>query len=345
MNNLNIIKDRITVSEMIKTKMELLGIEKDRFIREYAQELEDGEFECMISGEYKFNDRMNKVASKFLECNIECTNKINPIISFRKDSKDINIESFEKKTYSMFEEIIKNNPKNKNFNISLKSMNDFKEYFEISTPVNLNRFLELNFNKDNFIIIKFKNELSISGMSLTISYKNIDYKCIYINSSEPLGRQNFTFFHELYHIYFEKSQMHIFNNYEYSEKGKIIEDTAHRFASALIINDTEMIKFFINNGITRFRYISYKEVYSLQKKFNVAFQFVIYKIQMLEKYDDIRDNQKIINYIPRVSRELKKYYHKSKWSELEEKIKKEDPENIFNLATNEEKVFNGVIWI
>lgn len=193
-----------------------------------------------------------------------------------------------------------------------------------------------------FLLLKFPNDLGISGVFMNKKDRDRDYGCIYINNNEPLGRQYFTLAHELYHAYFEKSQQGVCFN----ESKDPIEITANNFASHLLV--PRSILFEVLNALYTKRMngknIKIQDLFEIQKMFNVTLQAVLYSI------DDLKNYKEYITAIPKNIDMYKKYYLPKYWDELNNKSQKyginlnlcfpkyEFPENFKrNLISNYDK--------
>lgn len=172
----------------------------------------------------------------------------------------------------------------------------------------LNTVLE---DKDDYILMYFPNKLGISGAVFNKKDLNHEYKCIYINSNEPIGRRNFTLAHEIYHIYFEKSINGICKYEDF--KVDYVEKNAEQFASNLLIPRDNLVYHLINLQYKNTSFIDIGDILKLQKIFKVSFQAILMAIDSLIK------NPRYIEFwecIPQIPRQYKKYYQENYWEEL-----------------------------
>lgn len=182
-----------------------------------------------------------------------------------------------------------------------------------------------------FYILKFPNELGISGAYIRKKGREKDYNCIYINTADPIGRQNFSLLHELYHVFYEKSN-------ELVSLSKMIEFDpveykAERFASYVLIPREKLIS---NLKKIKFRkvrfFINIKELLSLQKKFQCSFIALIYAINDLKSEES--------DLVPLNIHTFWRYKNKDKWSELEAITEKYNCDGEINLNKSD----NLQIW-
>lgn len=156
-----------------------------------------------------------------------------------------------------------------------------------------------------FFIIKFPFNGEISGAYLEKKGREKVYKCIYINTNEPIGRINYSFFHEVYHAFFEKSNP---NTLEYNQKNDPIERKANKFASNMLIPRKYLSEKLRELSKEEDNWnIKMEDIFELQKIFNVSFQSLIYAISEL---NDIK---------PKNISSFFKYYKKNNWDDLEKR--------------------------
>lgn len=176
----------------------------------------------------------------------------------------------------------------------------------------------LDYTKE-FLLLKFPNEMNISGAYIEKTGREKTYKCIYINTNEPLGRQSFSFAHELYHALHEKSNdvLSVTNAYHYDP----VEYCAERFASHLLIPRTHLKKMLSNiKGFKSYYYIKQDLLFKLQKIYGVSFMAIVYAIDTLEDKEIIPDNIK----------KYMKYKWPKYWEDLEKKTLANDKNNMLN---------------
>ena len=158
-----------------------------------------------------------------------------------------------------------------------------------------------------FYILKFPNDLGISGSYIRKKGRDKDYNCIYINTNEPIGRQNFSLMHELYHAFYEKSNeiVSLYKMVAYDS----IEFTAERFASYVLI-PREILKFELTKikGSNCIFNICIEQLFDLQEKFKCSFISLVYAISELKNERN--------DLVPRNINQFWKYKNQNKWDEL-----------------------------
>ncbi|MDU1116413.1 MAG: ImmA/IrrE family metallo-endopeptidase [Clostridium butyricum] len=134
---------------------------------------------------------------------------------------------------------------------------------------------------DKYIIIRFKNDKEIQGFTL----KKGDFRCIYINSSDVLGRQNYSCWHEFYHCIDDINEVRI------SKKGdkSPAEEEAEYFASCMLL-DKEELDGYIRELCGSEKNLNEEELIKIQYKFNVSFGSL--KTRLAEMYK----NKKYFTY-------------------------------------------------
>lgn len=198
----------------------------------------------------------------------------------------------------------------------IKCVKTFREKFALEEHEIIKNIF--NIIDDSFLILKFPNKMGVSGVSTVKKDRNIEYKCIYINTNEPIGRQNFTFAHELYHIYFKKAT-NVLCLEDERDKDEV-EKEAEMFASNLLIPRYWLLKKLrdYGYGLSKNEWLKMHHVFWLQREFNVSFQAIIYAIEDIGKHE-IYD--RFSDYIPQIPDYFKQYY-RSNWDKLEIETKK-----------------------
>lgn len=182
-----------------------------------------------------------------------------------------------------------------------------------------------------FYILKFPNELGISGAYIKKRGREKDYNCIYINTAEPIGRQNFSLLHELYHAIYEKSNEIV--SLKKMVSSDPVEFRAERFASYVLIPRDRLI-----NNLRRIKlgkgkfFINIKDLLVLQKEFQCSFTALIYAISDL--------NVDLPTLVPLNINTFWKYAKEQNWSELEKITEKYNSEYEVNLNKSD----NSQIW-
>jgi Zn-dependent peptidase ImmA (M78 family) len=193
---------------------------------------------------------------------------------------------------------------------------EFRKLFDIDEKP-IHNIFSLAFAKE-FFILKFPFNEKISGAYIEKKGRNKTYKCIYINKIEPIGRIAFSFMHEIYHAYYEKSDKEVFS---YTQSKDAIEIKANEFASFILIPRVYLIRELNKlRGNRRTWTIENYQIFDLQKIFNVSFLAIVKAITDLED-----ENLKPINLKP-----FYKYIHPKYWKELEELTLQYDAKNQLN---------------
>lgn len=208
------------------------------------------------------------------------------------------------------------------------NLDDFYRKFKINKTECISDIIALMKEKDDILVLKFPNEIGVSGIFTLKKDRDKEYKCVYVNTNETKGRQNFTFVHELYHAYYEKAPRGMCINEDYNHP---IEKRAEVFASNILIPRLALLKELKLLRYDNESYLKLIDVFKLQKKFNVSAQAIIYAVDSLkidERYVDLK------KLVPIVDGELKKYY-KSNWKQLEELTLEYDPSNKLNSYTQQ----------
>lgn len=156
-----------------------------------------------------------------------------------------------------------------------------KKYFDVITQPISNSFKAVE--ELGFFVISIPAPDTISGMTMSIDDKSM----IVINSNQPLGRQNYSIWHEVYHWYTKDGQDISFHGQsEYSET----EFKAEVFASEILI-PRDMLFLAIEdlgkgNGI---KYLSKKDIVILQNKFFVSYRAMLMRIISLTKEQSLNN--------------------------------------------------------
>lgn len=329
-------------AELFKAKMRELKLTKEDCI-EMFEELDEDKIEAMVSGQVPYTERMNCILEYITGRVCERENMKRGMRKyFRLSGKKKERYDFINEIVDIFyKETLMRSESDKK--VTIRTISEFKQKFRLSKPVTINDFIKRNKSVDNFIVILMNNDVGISGMSMKIHTKGVCFKCIYVNSGEPLGRQVFTFFHEIYHIYVDGSKIESEINITY--KDDEIEESADRFAGDIIIDTHDLFKFCKQENMSSHRDVEFDEICIIQKKFGVTFQYVMYKIDNVRKLviskgkEEVNDKKHIIlKYLPIIPENFYKYYNEKYWKQLELKILDNDPSNKYNSSTNKNLV-------
>lgn len=128
---------------------------------------------------------------------------------------------------------------------------------------------------DNYIIIRFKNYKEIQGFTL----KKGEYRCIYINSADVLGRQYYSCWHEFYHSIDDINELRV------SRKGdkSPAEEEAEYFAGCMLL-DREELDCYIRKKWGNEKKLDEEALVDIQYKFQVSFSAL--KTRLAEIYNN-----------------------------------------------------------
>ena len=208
----------------------------------------------------------------------------------------------------------------KNSKTCLEQVAEFRALFKIPQGPIKNIF-SVAIEKE-YIIIEFPNSKDVSGFFVEKKDRENCYRCIYINSNEPIGRKNFTLSHELFHSVFKKSDTLLC---KYSDRRKNpIEKEAEMFASNLLIPRDHLYEHLKKKQFNVDYRIEQADLFELQKIYNVSFQSVLYALDDMQKNDSFKDA------IPIGISAFRKYYVQRYWSDLSKETFDYDKQNLLN---------------
>lgn len=147
--------------------------------------------------------------------------------------------------------------------------------------------IEIIEEKFNVYVLQIK-DLKVSGF-VRMSGKQ---KLIFINASEPLGRQYYTAAHELCHILRDLNKVKEHEKLDENEKKDAInkmEFFANKFADYFISPREALAKSVIDTGITNFNEIKPKHIFTIQDKFKTSYRQTV---RMLNKIGVLSDSQR-----------------------------------------------------
>lgn len=152
-----------------------------------------------------------------------------------------------------------------------------------------------------FFILKFPSkDEDLSGFHI----EKIGINCIYINTRNTYGRQNFSGWHEYYHAVVEKGEG---LSYVSEQQNDPIEYKAECFAGCMLMPE-KLVKEHLNKlNVTDVKYISYDNLIKMQKYFNVSYSSIV---------------TRLIQIYPNRNKELSQRYALSKPARSEELRKK-----------------------
>jgi Zn-dependent peptidase ImmA (M78 family) len=125
-----------------------------------------------------------------------------------------------------------------------------------------------------FFVLRFPSlDKNLSGFHVVKS----NYNCIYINSSDNLGRQHFSAWHEVYHIYSGEGKQVSFKSEISSDEN---EYKAECFAGCILMPDNLIIKYLNDNNI-KLKYLSHKNIIDMQNIFRVSYSAVLKRLEQI----------------------------------------------------------------
>jgi Zn-dependent peptidase ImmA (M78 family) len=205
-------------------------------------------------------------------------------------------------------------------NKAYKCANEIRKKFNLGDNP-LPDIYSLELSKE-FLLLKFPNDYKISGVYLEKKGRDKTYKCIYINTLEPLGRQAFTFAHEIYHSFFELSNDCVC--LENKRRKDPVEFTAEKFASYLLIPRIKLVEELKKRCINKSMWVNEEKIFEMQKIFGVSFQALLYAISELKKHHEYKQ------FIPKNMVYLSRYYKPEYWNTLAIDTEKYDSLNKLN---------------
>lgn len=142
------------------------------------------------------------------------------------------------------------------------------------------------------IVTVFKEMSEVfSGMSVKIG----DQKFILINTSNPIGRQNFTICHELYHLFIQRDfTIHRCNTGEFNKKDKPEYD-ADKFASYLLMPEGGIIDIIPDEELKKKNLITLPTFLKIEQYYGCSRTALLYRLDCLdlidiEKYEEFKSN-------------------------------------------------------
>lgn len=126
-----------------------------------------------------------------------------------------------------------------------------------------------------FFVLKFPSkDDNISGFHI----KKSGIDCIYVNSVNTLGRQNFSYWHEYYHAITGEGGGPSLNS---QIKCNSIEFKAECFAGYMLMPNDLVIKYLKLNNISNINYIKHSDIIKMQAYFNVSYSAIITRLIQL----------------------------------------------------------------
>lgn len=338
------------ISDLIKEKLE----KENQTIKDLQKKYPDislEKMEDMLNNKKNYSITMLKTASYFLKIPFEELTKViedKTPVSFRIN-QNINedILLFYELINDLFDEMIIQSKLRNRKEILKETLNLSTEFNLIKDDTNLSNeqtawqyyesFLE-QFNLSNekvyevqeiieacskenreILYFMFPNNIKISGICLQKEDRIKLYDCIYLNSLENKERRRFSFFHELYHAYFESSNFIVDDINMYNPKDEI-EKRANLFASFMMFPIIVFIKECNNLGLIN-KEVNINEVIQLQTKFHASFSATVYFLDRFPQILKMIFPKENLNWNLTVDKSLFKYNFPKYWNELEQKTK------------------------
>jgi Zn-dependent peptidase ImmA (M78 family) len=155
-----------------------------------------------------------------------------------------------------------------------KAATEFRGRYGYNTinPIRIKSLLQ----QLNVLTIFRKMNEAFSGMSLKIG----EDKFILINSVHSLGRQHFTIFHELYHLYVQKDFEHIICDNSIDKKDKKEEENANLFAANLMLPRDGLLKFISSDELKKDT-ISLSTILGLEQYYSCSHKAMLIRLEDL----------------------------------------------------------------
>lgn len=142
--------------------------------------------------------------------------------------------------------------------------------------------------KLNTLVVFKQLSTKFSGMS----YKVDDFSFMLINSEHPIGRQNFTICHELYHIFVQTDfSLHSCIIEGFDKKNKT-EYAADMFASFFLLPEDGVLRLIPENELKRNK-ITLQTILKIEQYYRCSRSALLYRLENLElisvrDYEDYR---------------------------------------------------------
>lgn len=138
-----------------------------------------------------------------------------------------------------------------------------------------------------FFVVSASAPNELSGFTTTIDNKSM----IVVNSNHPLGRQNYSIWHEIYHWYAKDGQeVSLMGNVEYNET----EFKAEAFASEILLEKKALERELNSLGYkslnkSSMKYLKREDIVILQNKFKVSYRAMLTRIIVISNNQDLRN--------------------------------------------------------
>ncbi|MFA7289370.1 MAG: ImmA/IrrE family metallo-endopeptidase [Melioribacteraceae bacterium] len=139
---------------------------------------------------------------------------------------------------------------------------------------------------------------SFSGMSIKID----DDKFMLINSAHSVGRQHFTIFHELYHLFIQDNFEHVICEDKMEEKLKKDEKEADKFAAYLLLPREGVLNLIPENELKKNK-IELNTIIALEQYYSCSHSAMLIRLEDLDLIDSKKRKELSIN----ISKEAKNY--------------------------------------
>jgi len=132
---------------------------------------------------------------------------------------------------------------------------------------------------------------TFSGMSFKIGGN----KFMLINSNHPIGRQNFTICHELYHLYIQKDFVsHTCNTGQFNRKDRSEYD-ADRFASYLLMPEDGLLELIPDTELRKKNNINLPTILKIEQYYGCSRTALLYRLDSLylidtDRYESFKSN-------------------------------------------------------
>lgn len=137
-----------------------------------------------------------------------------------------------------------------------------------------------------FFVVSAAAPNELSGFTTTIDNKSM----IVVNSNHPLGRQNYSIWHEIYHWYTgDGLEVSLMDNIEYNET----EFKAEAFASEILLEKKSLERELNSLGYkslnkSSVKYLKNEDIVILQNRFNVSYRAMLTRIIAISDNQDLR---------------------------------------------------------
>lgn len=171
-------------------------------------------------------------------------------------------------------------------------------------PVDQDTLIKRLENNNFYLFYEELERESISGTA----FKKNNLNFIVINSSQTIGRQNFTLGHEVGHIILHQKQI-----FDMEDESKKIEKEADTFAANFLMPETGVKKFIGNR-----KKISKFDILMVSQNFRVSYKAALYRLLGLYSKRKLPDNYDKIN----VNEVINEYKYNQQYEDIEKKAKK-----------------------